>query len=194
MLASMCDGPQQPVKLRRLNSGEAVVSDLGEAGGQEQLVEAAHTGLFSLLAGLGMEPVLTPRLEFVCHVLEQAGANALTKFQEKNRNLMTSLDLLNVFFSIKFFAYLLSITSSQNIYPCSQAALLGSRELSRQVLAPVPASLIMQVVRVRPDRFTMETVLRMFDSTSHSGRKSTARLMCLMRNVQADRRPGDTDR
>ena len=82
----------------------------------------------------------------------------------------------------------------QNIYPCSQAALLGSRELSRQVLAPVPASLIMQVVRVRPDRFTMETVLRMFDSTSHSGRKSTARLMCLMRNVQADRRPGDTDR
>ena len=72
-LASMCDGAQQPVKLRKLNSGEAVAPDLGETGvAQEQLVEAGHRGLFSLLQGLGMEPVVTPRLEFVCHILEQA--------------------------------------------------------------------------------------------------------------------------
>merc|ERR1719158_2500384 len=53
-LASMCDGTQQPVKLRKLNSGEAVTPDLGEAAvTQEQLVEAGHRGLFSLLQGLG---------------------------------------------------------------------------------------------------------------------------------------------
>ena len=137
----MCDGPQQPVKLRKLNSGEAVAPDLGEATvTQEQLVEAGHRGLFSLLQGLGMEPVVTPRLEFVCHILEQA-------------------------------------------------ALLGSAELSRQVLAPLSPSLITQLVRLRPERFTMQTILRMFDKNSNSGRKNMTRLLCLMRNVQADRKP-----
>ena len=73
-------------------------------------MEAAHRGLFSLLAGMGMEPVLTPRLEFVGHILEQA-------------------------------------------------AFLGSAELSRQVL-------VTQQVRLRPERFTMQTILRMFDKNS----------------------------
>ena len=136
----MCDGAQQPVKLRKLNSGEAVAPDLGETGvAQEQLVEAGHRGLFSLLQGLGMEPVVTPRLEFVCHILEQA-------------------------------------------------ALLGSAELSRQVLAPLPPSLITQLVRLMPERFTMQTILRMFDKNSNSGRKNMSKLLCLMRNVQADRK------
>ena len=35
---------------------------------KEQLVEAGHRGLFSLLQGLGTEPVA--RLQFVCHILE----------------------------------------------------------------------------------------------------------------------------
>ena len=144
-LASMCDGAQQPVKLRKLNSAEAVAPGLGEAGvAQEQLVEAGHRGLFRLLQGLGMEPVVTPRLEFVCHILEQA-------------------------------------------------ALLGSAELSRQVLAPLPPSLITQLVRLMPERFTMQTILRMFDKNSNSGRKNMSRLLCLMRNVQADRKQASSE-
>ena len=143
-LVSLCDGTQQPVKLRKLNSGETLATDLGEAASQEQLVEAAHRGLFSLLAGMGMEPVLTPRLEFVCHILEQA-------------------------------------------------ALLGSAELSRQVLAPLPSGLVTQLVRLRPERFTMQTILRMFDKNTNSGRKNMSRLLCLMRNVQADRTSVSTE-
>jgi len=134
---SMCNGAQQPVKLRRLNGGEAVVGDLGDRVSQDQLVDQAHTGLFNLLAGIGMEPVLTPRLEFVCHVLEQS-------------------------------------------------ALLG-RELSRQVLSPAPVTLVMQVVKVHPQRFSQELIIRLFDTNSSSGRKNMARLLCLMRNVKASK-------
>ena len=77
--------------------------------------------------------VLTPRLEFVMHVLEQAA--------------------------------------------------LLSRDLSRLVLAPVPVSLVLQLVRVQPRRFSQELVLRLFD-TSSSGRRNLARILCPMRNVQ----------
>ena len=132
-MADMCNGPQQPVKLRKLTSSEAVVSSCPE---QEQLVDQAHTGLFTMLAGVGMEPVITPRLEFVCHVLEQA-------------------------------------------------AMLGSPGIIRQVLAPAPVHLIMQVVRVRPDRFSQELVIKMFDTNTSSGRRNMAKILCLMRNVQA---------
>ena len=72
---------------------------------------------------------------------------------------------------------------------CELSALLGSAELSRQVLAPLSPSLITQLVRLRPERFTMQTILRMFDKNSNSGRKNMTRLLCLMRNVQADRKP-----
>ena len=72
-LASLCDGPRQPLKLRKLNGGESsLVGSPGEKTSQEQLVDQAHTGLFHLLSGVGMEPVLSPRLEFVCHVMEQS--------------------------------------------------------------------------------------------------------------------------
>ena len=55
----MCDGSQQPVKLRKLCGGGAEVTVVpGQpAPSQDQLVDQAHTGLFQLLAGLGMEPV-----------------------------------------------------------------------------------------------------------------------------------------
>ena len=38
-LAQLCNGVQQPVKLRKLNGGESVVGDLGERVTQEQLVD-----------------------------------------------------------------------------------------------------------------------------------------------------------
>ena len=79
--------------------------------------------------------VLTPRLEFVMHVLEEAA--------------------------------------------------LLSRDLSRLVLAAVPVSLALQLVRVQPRRFSLELVLRLFDTSSSGGRRSLARILCLMRNVQA---------
>ena len=78
--------------------------------------------------------VLTPRLEFVMHVLEEAA--------------------------------------------------LLSRDLSRLVLAAVPVSLALQLVRVQPRRFSLELVLRLFDTSSSGGRRSLARILCLMRNVQ----------
>ena len=78
--------------------------------------------------------VLTPRLEFVMHVLEEAA--------------------------------------------------LLSRDLSRLVLAAVPVSLALQLVRVQPRRFSQELVLRLFDTSSSSGRRHLARILCLMRNVQ----------
>jgi len=134
-LAQLCNGVQQPVKLRKLNGGESVVGDLGERVTQEQLVDQAHTGLFHLLSGLGQEPVLSPRLEFVCTVLEES--------------------------------------------------VLAGREQSRQLLSPLPPTLLMQLVKVQPKRFSMELVLRLFDTNSSSGRKNMARILCLMRNIQA---------
>ena len=64
-----------------------------------------------------------------------------------------------------------------------QAALL-SCDLSRLVLAPVPVSLVLQLVRVQPRRFSQELVLRLFDTSSSGGRRNLARILCPMRNVQ----------
>ena len=79
-LSNLCNGPRQPVKLRKLNGGESHVTDHGVNISQEQLVDQAHTGLFQLLSGLGMEPVVSPRLEFVCHVLEQSALASFLPF------------------------------------------------------------------------------------------------------------------
>ena len=38
-LDALCNGPKQPVKLRKLNGGEAVVGDLGARTSQESLVD-----------------------------------------------------------------------------------------------------------------------------------------------------------
>ena len=78
--------------------------------------------------------MLTPRLEFVMHVLEQAA--------------------------------------------------LLSCDLSRLVLAAVPVSLVLQLERVQPRRFSQELVLRLFDTSSSGGRRNLARILCPMRNVQ----------
>ena len=132
-LSEICNGPRHPVKLRKLNGGESLATDTGINVSQEQLVDQAHMGLFQLLSGVGMDPLVSPRLEFVCHVLEQSS--------------------------------------------------LLSRELSRQVLSPAPPALITQLVKVMPDRFNQETIIRLFDTNSQAGRKNMARLLCLMRNI-----------
>ena len=138
-LETLCNGAQQPVKLRKLNNGEAAAASLVQefSNKQEQLLEQAHSGLFNMLSTLGLEPVRTPRLEFVCHVLDQT-------------------------------------------------ALLPT-ELSRQILAPAPAALIHQVVKVLPERFSQEMMLRLFDGSSVSGRKNMARMLCLLRNIGANK-------
>ena len=62
-----------------------------------------------------------------------------------------------------------------------QAALL-SCDLSRLVLAADPVSLVLQLVRVQPRRFSQELIL--FDTSSSGGRRNLARILCPMRNVQ----------
>ena len=66
-----------------------------------------------------------------------------------------------------------------------EESVLAGREQARQLLSPLPPTLIMQLVKVQPKRFSMELVLRLFDSNSSSGRKNMARILCLMRNIQA---------
>ena len=56
--------------------------------------------------------------------------------------------------------------------------------MSRLVLAADPVSLALQLVSVQPRRFSQELVLRLFDTSSSSGRRNLARILCLMRNVQ----------
>ena len=64
-------GSKQPAKMRRGNTGEA--RPVAEAAAsQEELVEQAHQGLFHLLSSIGQEPVLTPKLEFLASLLEEA--------------------------------------------------------------------------------------------------------------------------
>lgn len=133
-LVEMCNGVQQPVKLRKLNGGEAVAMGDPELLSQEQLVEQAHTGLFNLVSGLGQEPVLCPRLEFVCTLVEEA--------------------------------------------------VLTGREQARAILAPLPPTLVMQLVKLQPNRFNLELILRLFDNSSSLGRRNTARILCLVRNTQ----------
>ena len=56
--------------------------------------------------------------------------------------------------------------------------------MSRLVLAADPVSLVLQLVRVQPRRFSQELVLRLFDTSSSGGRRNLARILCPMRNVQ----------
>jgi len=127
-------GSKQPAKMRRGNTGEA--RPVAEAAAsQEELVEQAHQGLFHLLSSIGQEPVLTPKLEFLASLLEEA--------------------------------------------------VVGGKEQARAVLQPLPAALLSQVVKVQPDRFSLPMVSKMFDNSVQAGRKTTARLLCLMRNMKA---------
>ena len=56
--------------------------------------------------------------------------------------------------------------------------------MSRLVLAADPVSLVLQLVRVQPRRFSQELVLRLFDTSSSGGRRNLAHILCLMRNAQ----------
>ena len=78
--------------------------------------------------------------------------------------MMTSdLMVFHFYFRLEFVCHVLE-----------QSALLG-RELSRQVLSPAPVTLVMQVVKVHPQRFSQELIIRLFDTNSSSGRKNMAR-------------------
>ena len=114
----------RPSKMRRGNAGEArpVVET---AAPQEELVDQAHQGLFHLLSSIGQEPVLTPKLEFLASLLEEA--------------------------------------------------VVGGKEQARAVLQPLPPALLSQVVKVQPERFTLQMVSKMFDNSVQTGRKTTAR-------------------
>lgn len=124
----------RPAKMRRGNTGEArpVVET---AAPQEELVDQAHQGLFHLLSSIGQEPVLTPKLEFLASLLEEA--------------------------------------------------VVGGKEQARAVLQPLPPALLSQVVKVQPERFSLHMVSKMFDNSAQTGRKTTSRLLCLMRNMRA---------
>lgn len=66
-LDDLCNSVSQPVKLSRLTGQDTEATMMQP----ELLLEQAHVGLFQLLAGLGVEPVVSPRTEFVCSFLEQ---------------------------------------------------------------------------------------------------------------------------
>jgi len=134
-LQEICNGQAQPVKLRRLVSGHCDVREGSSSSCvQEQLLEHAHQGLFSLLSSLAT-PCVSPRLELLATVLEEA--------------------------------------------------VLSGGQLARSILQPLQFTLIMQVVKLQPSRFSSALLLRMFDSGSSQGRKNAAKVLCLVRNSQA---------
>jgi len=79
MLDELANSSSQPVKLRRLTSGLGPVGgEEGAApggaasyGSQQELLDNAHSGLFTMLSWLGAEACISPRSEFVCCFLEQ---------------------------------------------------------------------------------------------------------------------------
>merc|ERR1712032_1808225 len=66
-----------------------------------------------------------------------------------------------------------------------EEAVVGGKEQARAVLQPLPPALLSQVVKVQPDRFSLHMVSKMFDNSAQTGRKTTSRLLCLMRNMRA---------
>lgn len=127
-------GAGRPTKLRRGVGGEAVA--VGEAVGQEALLEEAHAGLFHLLASLVAAPLLSPRAEFAACLLEEGA---------------------------------------------------GAGREARAVLRPLPPALLLQLVKVHPARFPLTIVAKMFDQSCSTGRKTSARTLCLMRNMRVGR-------
>ena len=66
-----------------------------------------------------------------------------------------------------------------------EEAVLSGRELARTILQPLQHSLVMQLVKIQPQRFSMELLLKLFDNSTNQGRKNAAKTLCLMRNSQA---------
>lgn len=65
-----------------------------------------------------------------------------------------------------------------------QIAIKGGKARSRMILQHMSISLVMHLVKILPDMFNMPMVAKLFDVQTSSGRKSMARVMCLLRSVQ----------
>jgi hypothetical protein len=65
-----------------------------------------------------------------------------------------------------------------------QIALKGSKSRSRLILHHVSISLVMHLVKILPDMFSMSIVSKLFDVSTSGGRKNMAKVMCLLRSVQ----------
>lgn len=66
-----------------------------------------------------------------------------------------------------------------------EESVLTGRDQARAILAPLPTALVMQLVKVQPKRFSLELITKLFDNSTSSGRKTTARLLCLVRNMKS---------
>jgi hypothetical protein len=67
----------------------------------------------------------------------------------------------------------------------NQVAVRGGKSKSRLVLQHMSISLVMHLVKILPHLFNMGIVAKLFDITNSNGRRSMARVMCLLRNVQS---------
>lgn len=65
-----------------------------------------------------------------------------------------------------------------------QIALKGSKSRSRLILQHVSLNLVMHLVKILPDMFSMAIVSRLFDVSTSTGRKNMAKVMCMLRFVQ----------
>lgn len=96
-----------------------------------------------------------------------------------------------------FLKLLHAVVSCQetNVTPCThfafrfleQVAMKGGRSQtarSRLILQHMSIGLILHLVRIVPDLFSMGIIAKLFDVTSVTGRKSMARVMCLLRNIK----------
>jgi len=70
-LDDLCNNHAQPVKLRRLTSGDPSPAGDQAPASQDNLIHQAHVGLFELLKGLCTESTLSSKLEFVACILEE---------------------------------------------------------------------------------------------------------------------------
>jgi len=68
-LDNLCNTHTQPVKLRKLTPSTSVPVTAKPT--QEQLIIQAHAGLFELLGGVGTEPSLNPKVEFLASIIYQ---------------------------------------------------------------------------------------------------------------------------
>ena len=64
-----------------------------------------------------------------------------------------------------------------------QAAKRGKSK-SRLILGHLNTQTVLHLIKIVPDLFEMGFVTQIFDSGSNSGRKSMARVLCLLRNIK----------
>jgi len=61
----------------------------------------------------------------------------------------------------------------------------GGREDSISLLSPLSNELIVHLIKLQPERFPVETMLRFFDPNLQKGRKNILTSLCLVRNIRA---------